>query len=93
MPKTLSRGAELLRSYLQSLESKSEREAFAQRCGTSYNLMKQIAGGFRPAGESLAINIDRESAGRVPCETLRPDVDFAYLRGTAKKRERARARA
>ena len=30
-----------------------------------------------------AITIERESGGAVRCEDLRPDVDWAYLRGTA----------
>ena len=32
--------------------------------------------------QSLAISIDRESGGQVPCETTRSDVDWAYLRGS-----------
>jgi DNA-binding transcriptional regulator YdaS (Cro superfamily) len=55
---------------------------FAQRCGTTVGQMKQVAGGYRRAGESLAINIERESGGAVRCEDLRPDVDWAYIRST-----------
>ena len=59
------------------------REAFAARCGTSHAHLRNIAYG-KTCGEALAIAIDRESGGRVTVEELRPDVDWAYLRGTAK---------
>lgn len=59
-----------------------EREAFASRCGTSRAHLTNIAYGQKSCGESLAINIERESHGVVRCEDMRPDVDWAYLRGT-----------
>lgn len=74
-----------LLEYLAALPNVESREAFAARCGTSLAFLKQVAYGHKPAGESLAINVDRESVGFVVCERLRPDVDFPYLRGTAKK--------
>ncbi|ALO46594.1 transcriptional regulator [Pseudohongiella spirulinae] len=58
-------------------------KSFARRCGTTAGQLRQVAGGYRRAGESLAINIERESAGAVTCEELRPDVDWAYLRSTS----------
>ena len=71
-----------LSDFIKSM-SKVEREAFAERCGTTDGQLKQVAGGYRRCGESLAINIERESAGLVTCEELRPDVDWAYIRATA----------
>lgn len=62
-----------------------ERPAFARRCGTTYAHLRNIAYDQKPCGEKLAIAIERESDGKVRCETLRPDVDWAYLRGTAKR--------
>jgi DNA-binding transcriptional regulator YdaS (Cro superfamily) len=62
-----------------------ELTAFAARCATTPGQIKQVAGGYRRPGEYLAINIDRETGGLIPCESLRPDVDWAYLRGTAAK--------
>lgn len=70
-----------LREYVNSLPDQAAKEEFASRCGTTLGMLRQIAGGFRPASEAVAINIDRESDGQVPCEEIRPDVDFAYLRG------------
>lgn len=59
-----------------------ERVDFARRCNTTYGHLRNIAYDYKPASESLCINIERESKGSVKCETLRPDVDWAYLRGT-----------
>ena len=61
----------------------TEREAFARRCGTTFAHLMQVARGYRRAGEYLCIKIDRETSGRITCESLRPDVDWAYLRSTA----------
>lgn len=57
-----------------------QRSDFAQRCGTSAGQLRNVAYG-RQCGEALAINIERESNGSVVCEDMRPDVDWAYLRG------------
>jgi DNA-binding transcriptional regulator YdaS (Cro superfamily) len=58
-----------------------DRAAFAERCGTSLAFLRNVAYGRKP-GEKLCIAIERESAGKVRCEVLRPDVDWGYLRGT-----------
>jgi DNA-binding transcriptional regulator YdaS (Cro superfamily) len=58
-----------------------QRENFAKRCDTSLGQIRNVAYG-RHCGERLAVNIERESFGAVRCEDLRPDVDWAYLRGT-----------
>ncbi len=70
-----------LKSFLQSMPV-TEREAFAVRCGTTFRHLQNVAYG-KTCGESLAINVERESARRVTCEELRPDVDWAAIRGTA----------
>jgi len=83
---------QLLYDYLKQLSEKSgknEVDAFAKRCGTSTGQLKQVAGGYRRAGESLAINIERESGGAVRCEDLRPDVDWEYLRRSKPRRRRS----
>lgn len=66
--------------YLDSL-SVDERKAFARRCGTSLDYLRQIAAGIRTPKAQLAIAISRESGGIVSCEVLLPDLDWAYLRG------------
>lgn len=60
-----------------------EQEAFAKRCGTSLNYLRKAISTGQQLRESLVIDIERESGGEVRCEQLRPDVDWAYVRGTA----------
>lgn len=70
-----------LKTYLLKMQM-AERIAFAERCGTSYGHLRNVAYG-KTCAESLAINVDRESGGIVLCESLCPDVDWAYIRSTA----------
>ena len=81
-----------LLSFLKAIPP-LERPAFAVRCETTIGHMTNTAYGYRPCGERLAIAIERESGGKVTCEELRPDVDWAYLRGTAARRGAKRATA
>lgn len=67
--------------YLSQIPA-AEREAFARRCGTTLNYLRKAASVGQRLGESLCIAIERESARAVRCEQIRPDVDWAYLRGT-----------
>lgn len=71
---------EKLRAYLNGL-TPDDQSAFAQRCGTSIGYLRKAISKGQKLGESTVIAIDRESGGVVPCESLRPDVDWAYLRG------------
>ncbi|KQO23478.1 YdaS family helix-turn-helix protein [Acidovorax sp. Leaf78] len=72
-----------LLDYLNSLPV-AEQATFAQRCGTTVGyLRKAVSVGQRLKAE-VCINIERESAGRVMCEFLRPEVDWRYLRETGK---------
>lgn len=68
-----------IKAYLIAM-SMPEREDFAVRCSTTYGHLRNVAYGQKPCGESLAINVERESAGVIRCEMLRPDVDWAVLR-------------
>lgn len=78
-----------LLDYLKAVASPQELESLAERCGTTPAHLWQVARGYRRAGENLCINIDRETVGRIPCEQLRPDVDWAYIRGTGSGADRA----
>lgn len=69
-----------LLDYLKSLSGEA-RTALAVKCGTSVDYLLQIAYGKRKPKAGLAVTIDRETGGRVRCETLLPQVDWAYLRG------------
>lgn len=72
-----------LRYYLNSL-SVLEQAALAERCGTTLNYLRKAISKGQRLGETLCINLERESHGVVVCEELRPDVDWAYLRGTVR---------
>lgn len=71
-----------LKAYLAEL-SKDAREVFAERCNSTAGHIRNVSYGYRLCAESLAIAIERESGGKVRCETLRPDVDWQFLRNTA----------
>lgn len=72
----------MLKPYLFGMPM-DHRIAFARRCGTSYGHLRNVAYGQKPCAAELAIRVELESGGAVCCEALRPDVDWAYLRGTA----------
>ena len=73
-----------LLSYLNSL-GKQDQESFARRCGTSVGYLRKAVSTGQQLGESLCINIDRESDSSVRFEDLRPDVDWAYVRNTQRQ--------
>ena len=69
-----------LLDYIKGLD-KEGFQSFATSCGTTVGQLRQVAYGRRASAE-LVIAIDRASGGEVPCEELRPDIDWQYLRGT-----------
>lgn len=58
---------------------------FCDRCGTSEGYLRKAVSAGQKLGESLCINIERESRRAVTCEELRPDVDWAYIRSSKKR--------
>lgn len=73
----------IFHAYFKSL-SKDQRDAFASQVGTSVAYLWQIAYKQRRCNESLAIEIEKASGQQVRVEDLRPDVDWAYIRDSAK---------
>ena len=71
-----------LRKYINSL-SADDRALFEAETGTTINYLRSAMSAGKNIGAEIAIAIDRFSGGKVMCEEIRPDVDFAYLRGTA----------
>ncbi|HCC80405.1 MAG TPA: Cro/Cl family transcriptional regulator [Methylophaga sp.] len=69
-------------AYLNQLEP-DQRVDFCTRCGTSVGYIRKASSIGQRLGESLCINIERESNQLIRCETLRPDVDWGYIRNTA----------
>ena len=74
-----------LLDYLKSLDLPA-RQGFASRCDTSVDYLFQLGRGDRKTKIQLAVTIERESGGMVTCEDMLPDVDWAYLRNTARIR-------
>ena len=70
-----------LRAYLNSM-TPAQQDEFARRCGTTIGYLRKAISAGQQLGESICINIDRESAGHVRCEELAADVDWAYLRAS-----------
>jgi DNA-binding transcriptional regulator YdaS (Cro superfamily) len=81
MPKKI---IELL-EHINSLTTE-EQFYFAQKCETSAAHIRNIAHGYSPCSEKLAISLDRESQGKVKCEVVRPDVDWKYLINKGRKK-------
>lgn len=77
-----------LRTYLNSLPS-DEKVAFATACGTTVGYLRKAISVGQQIGESLCINMERESRGFIRCEEIRPDVDWAYLRRSGKRQRKA----
>lgn len=69
----------ILLQYINALPMNS-RESFCNRCGTTLSYLRKAISCGQKLGESLCINIDRESGGAITVEMLRPDVDWQHLR-------------
>lgn len=72
---------EKLREYLNGL-SKEMRIRYATACGTTEGYLRKAVSVRCQLGADLCIALERESDGVVTCEALRPDVDWAFIRGT-----------
>jgi DNA-binding transcriptional regulator YdaS (Cro superfamily) len=68
-----------LLTYIKTLPP-ADRQAFARRCGTSPGHLNNVAYGYKKIGAALAIALERETAGRLAVETLRPDLDWHVIR-------------
>ncbi|SEQ21478.1 YdaS family helix-turn-helix protein [Giesbergeria anulus] len=60
------------------------RRELAKKSGIGDDYLYQVLTRRKPASLELCINLERESQRAITCEDLRPDIDWAYLRGTAK---------
>lgn len=64
------------------LESRGAVNALAEKLEIPPALLSQWKVGARPVPAERCPQIERATSGAVTCEELRPDVDWAYLRGT-----------
>jgi DNA-binding transcriptional regulator YdaS (Cro superfamily) len=69
-----------LRTFLNGL-GQVEQQNFAVRCGTTIGYLRKAMSVGQKIGESICIGIERETKGVICCEDIRPDVDWAVLRG------------
>lgn len=60
----------------------------ARLLGVTPSTVNQWTTGYRPVPAERCPEIEKLTQGAVRCEELRPDVDWAYLRGTMTKYER-----
>lgn len=72
-----------LLDFIRPLDKEALQE-LADSCQTTPGQLRQVAYGNRRANAALAIALDRASDGAIPCEVTRPDIEWAYLRGTAR---------
>lgn len=73
-----------LKTFLRSMPQ-DQRAKFADRCGVSLSHIRFVAYGAKSPSCELAINIERESSGAICVESLRPDADWAVIRGKRRK--------
>lgn len=69
-----------LRTYTKTLETAA---SLAQRLGFSPVVLSQWSTGKRQVPAEHCPTIERVTGGAVRCEDLRPDIDWAVLRGAA----------
>lgn len=73
---------EALRAYLKGL-SIDEQRSFAARAGTTIGYLRKALSVGQSLGASIVIALERESHGAVRAEQLRPDIEWAVIRGSA----------
>lgn len=73
---------ETLLTYLNSLTPDQQR-AYAARCGTSVGYLRKAISVRQRISSELAIELARESKGKVTVDSIRPDVDWAFVRTSA----------
>jgi DNA-binding transcriptional regulator YdaS (Cro superfamily) len=73
---------EPLRAFLKG-KPLEDQEDFAARCKTTIGYLRKAMSAKDRLGADLVLRLERESDGAVRCEKLRPDVDWAYLRGSS----------
>ena len=69
-----------IHDYL-SMPNAIRASQLAKRIGVSPVLISQWSHGVRRVPAERCPSIERATDGAVRCESLRPDVDWAYLRG------------
>lgn len=67
-----------LKTYLKQ----HKQVDLARACGVTQGAVHQWASGLIRVPAERCIQIEKATSGAVRCEDLRPDVDWAFVRGT-----------
>ncbi|MDR1661234.1 MAG: helix-turn-helix domain-containing protein [Azoarcus sp.] len=70
---------------LKDFLRRGETSKLAQKLGISEPVVSTWSTGRRKVPAARCPDIERYTGGAVTCEDLRPDVDWSYLRSTAKR--------
>ena len=70
-----------LRTYID--QQRGQASALGRAIGVTPVLISQWANGHRSVPAERCPAIEKATSGEVTCEELRPDVDWAYLRGAS----------
>lgn len=78
-----------MNTYAKLIEIFVTQSAIADAADVSQPFVSLVHKGRRKFGIASCLRLEAKSSGAVTCEDLRPDVDWAYLRGTAKPTKKA----
>ena len=70
-----------LKTYVD--KQRGRAASLGRAIGVTPVLVSQWANGRRPIPAERCPAIEKATSGEVTCEELRPDVDWAYLRGAS----------
>lgn len=77
-----------LKQFLKQL-TPDEQVEFARKCGTSLGYIRKAMSINQRFSAELCIKFEQYSLGDVRCEDLRPDINWAVLRGHCPEQEAA----
>lgn len=71
-----------LLDFINSLTPKDQVN-FAKKCRTTIGYLRKAISKGQNLGPDICVEIEKHSDGKVKCEDIRTDVDWAYLRQTS----------
>jgi DNA-binding transcriptional regulator YdaS (Cro superfamily) len=72
-----------LKTYIRL--QRGQASLLGRALGITPVLVSQWASKQRPVPAERCPEIEKATSGSVTCEELRPDIDWAYIRGTSKE--------
>jgi DNA-binding transcriptional regulator YdaS (Cro superfamily) len=77
-----------LRQFLKQL-TPDEQVEFARQCGTSIGYIRKAMSINQRFSAELCIQFEQFSQGEIRCEDLRPDINWAVIRGHCPEQQAA----